>query len=260
MKTHIVIPLGVGSPGTPVQEYLESAVNSILNQTIKDYDLTVAADSNIPERCKQFLQDRQVEIKWFDTYSYFRRGGIWKKIFDTWKEKDTEFLAFLHADDMWDEHKLELQISTIKNQGLLGAWSETYIIDSTNEILSGDVSWKELSYQTLGTRTPAFAHSVIISRKAVLESGILDHEDKWAGNFEDIWALYVHKIKKVGKAHGSKFFWRSHEKSVSNTLHEYHDYVKAQRIETTYSFDETVKDLDSINMLDLYEQIKNQYI
>ena len=145
MKTHVVIPIGIGAPGTPVQEYLENSVNCVLNQTSQDFILTVAADSNIPERCKEFLEKNNIQVKWFEPYSYFRKGGIWKKIFDTWKETDTKYITFLHYDDAWNLEKLEIQTRLMESQNLEGSWSESYICNKNLEVYWGDCAYPELS-------------------------------------------------------------------------------------------------------------------
>jgi glycosyltransferase involved in cell wall biosynthesis len=259
MKTHIVIPIGVGAPGTPVQEYLEASVNSILNQTTQDYILTIAADSDIPERCKEFLSEKNIEVKWFEPHTYFRKGGIWKKIFDTWKDKDTEFIAFLHYDDLWDNEKLQIQHDKIIADDLLGCWSEAYLMESDGSVPSGDYSWPILSKNTVGGRTLAFSHSIIVSRKAMFESGILEYEHEWAANFEDMWSLFFHKIKNVKKAPGAKFYWRNHSMNISNTVHESAEFVINQRQATTYTLEETMSDMNRIGFNDLITNIKRFY-
>jgi len=259
MKTHIVIPIGVGAPGTPVQKYLELSVNSILSQTNKDYVLTVAADSNIPDRCKEFLESNNIEIKWFEPYSYFRKGGIWKKIFETWKEKDTELLAFLHYDDYWQESKLEIQTKHIVESNLSGSWSEVFILNGENNVMTGDCSLMELNKQSVGRRTSGFGHSVVISRKELFSSGILEYEDLWAANFEDVWALFIHKIKNLQKSKGAKFFWRNHNLNISNTVNENAEFVKEQRKLTMYSLEDTLKDADSMQIHALYKQTLDLY-
>jgi hypothetical protein len=259
MKTHIVIPIGVGAPGTPVQEFLEKSVNSILNQTSKEFVLTVAADSNIPDRCKEFLEKNNVEVKWFEPFTYFRKGGIWKKIFDTWKDKDTKYMAFLHYDDLWDLEKLRIQVEKMETEKLDASWSEAYVMDEQGNTNPTDYSFQEISKNTVGTRTMAFAHSVIVSREKMMNSGILEHQELWAANFEDVWALYVHKIKNARKTPGAKVFWRNHSLNISNTVREVVDFVKEQRAHTDYSLEETMQDSSNISMQNIIEQVKLTY-
>jgi glycosyltransferase involved in cell wall biosynthesis len=260
MKTHIVIPIGIGAPGTPVQEYLEKSVNSVLSQTSKEFILTVAADANVPDRCKKFLEEKKIEVKWFEPFTYFRKGGIWKKIFDTWKDKDTKYLAFLHYDDLWDFDKLRIQVEKMESENLEASWSEAYIMDNSGIPISHDCSFHSLSKETVGSRSIAFAHSVIVSRDSMMNSGILDHESLWAANFEDVWAFYIHKIQNVSKAPGAKFYWRNHSLNISNTVNENAEFVKEQRYHTAYSLKETLADSDKISMYNLSEKIRLQYL
>ena len=259
MKVHIVIPIGVGAPGTPVQDYLEKSVNSILNQTSQEYILTVAADSNIPDRCKKFLEEHKINVKWFDPWTYFRKGGIWKKIFDTWKDTNTEFVSFLHYDDLWDSNKLALQLSTLEDKNIKGSWSEAYIMDGSGNVHTNDYSFSELSFNTVGQRSMAFSHSIIVSRDSLFNSGILDFEDKWAANFEDMYALFFHKIKYVAKTHGAKFYWRNHNMNISNTVHEDAQFVIEQRSITDYTLKETLKDGNEIKTEELINSIRRLY-
>lgn len=259
MITHIVIPIGVGAPGTPVQSYLEQSIESIKRQTCDKYILTVAADTNIPDECKNYLHLNEINVKWFEPFTYFRKGGIWKKIFDTWKSIDSEYVAFLHYDDLWDSNKLEIQLNDIISKKLEGNWSETYIINDCNDIVSSDCSLNELTIDTVGMRSVAFAHSCIISKNSILNSGILDFEDEWSANFEDVWALYVHKIKNVEKSIGAKMYWRNHSMNISSTVREDAEFVKQQRASTNYSLYETLKDSENIKIQLQIEKIKLMY-
>jgi hypothetical protein len=219
MSTHIVIPIGVAATGTPVPHLLEKSIDSILNQTSKDYILTVAADSNISDEAKAILKDRGVRVKWCDPHSFFAAGGIWKKISDCWKDVDSKYVAFLHYDDIWHPDKLLVQTQVMEDEGLNGSWSEVHVIDDNGNLVSGDQAhWNEFTRGTLGSKTMAFAHSVIVKRDEFLNSGILQFENMWSPCFEDIFAIYLHKIGKMHKAHGAMLYWRSHQMSMSSTL------------------------------------------
>ena len=87
MKTHIVIPIGVGAPGTPHPEYLRDSIESVLNQSSPDWILTVASDFNVSDEVKNLLSEYKgkVNVKWFEPFSFFRKGSIWKKIWDSWE-------------------------------------------------------------------------------------------------------------------------------------------------------------------------------
>lgn len=267
MSVHIVMPIGVGAPGTPVPELLEKSISSIVHQLpttpgYSDATLTIAADSNIGEDAKYVLRNYSLlaKIKWFEPFSYFRKGGIWKKIFDVWKSSDAEFVAFMHYDDLWHCDKLRKQIDFIKANNLDGAWSEVYEIDGNDTVRGGDKAcWNECSIGTVGQGAPAFAHSVLVRRNSILNCGILDYEDKWAANFETLFAIYMHKIKNAKKCPGAKFYWRNHGLNISNTASENSQFVQDQRDATSYTIQETLADADGIPLGKIIDEIKALY-
>jgi glycosyltransferase involved in cell wall biosynthesis len=219
MKTHIVIPIGVSQPGTPVLDLLEKSIDSIQRQTSSNYVLTVAADSNVSDDCKKLLSEKGVNVKWFEPASFFRRGGIWKKISETWKSTDTKYLAFLHYDDMWHSQKLEIQVKEMEANKLAYSWSETYVIDKNTNVVSGDCSFVEKFDTTnIHVKTLGLAHAMIVNREDFFSSGILEFEDKWSPVWENLFILHMQRSGNGKKAPGSKFFWRNHDMNMTNSI------------------------------------------
>lgn len=261
--THIVIPIGVSQPGTPVLKYLEKSIDSIQNQSSKNYLLTVAADDNISEECKNLLIKKNVNVKWFEPASFFRKGGIWKKICETWKTSDTKYLAFLHYDDFWDSLKLEKQVKQMEENNLSSSWAQSFVIDENDFIISGDCSSiNEFSKQTIGYRTLALAHAMIVKRTDFFkENGITMFENTWAPVFEDIFVIYAHLWGKGQKVNGAGFFWRNHSMNMTNSIisgkQEYSKLLAEQRIIANYSNEEV--DIDAKMMNEKIQELVNNY-
>jgi len=254
-KTHIVMPIGVASPGTPVPALLDLSIRGLRQQTSDDYHLTVAADTDISEECKGILRKHGCHIKWFDPHSFFARGGIWKKISGVWKEHESKYIAFHHYDDFWHPTKLYEQVKFMEESDLLGSWSRTIIIDGQGQPRSNDVSMPEMTAATIGTRSAAFPHSCIVNREAFFNCGIMKYEDQWSPIFEEMWALYFHKIKKVARAEEALFYWRNHADNMSNTLclwdqpnSKWKGNVESQMNTTAYQKDDMESDMHQINV------------
>ena len=267
MKTHIVIPIGVATPGTPVLSLLDKSISCIQNQTSKEFGLTVAADNNISDECKKLLKDKNVEIKWYTPGTFFKKGGIWKKITETWETSDTKYLAFLHYDDLWETDKLEKQISVMEERNLNSSWSSTFIMDENDIIISGDVSlWESFSISTVGHRTCAFAHSCIVKRNEFFDSGIMEFMDTWSPVFEDMFTLYLQKMGNGQKVHDAKFYWRNHSMNMSNSIltdNKWKYLREEQRIIGNYSMTEINDDIQRMNfemskvILDIQQRYRN---
>jgi hypothetical protein len=263
-KLHIVIPIGVSSPGTPIPEFLLNGIESLKSQTLKNILITVAADENIPDSCKQILLDTGVNVEWFSSYYYFTREGIWGKIFRCWEKYESEYVSFLHYDDLWETNKAKNQIDFIEKNNLEGAWSQVYLINDNNDVISRDsMAIRELSAQSVGYLIPWMCHSTIIKRNTILNCGILDYREKWNCDFEWLYTVFLHKIKNLKKCEDAIFLWRQHPNQVSHAqginMKEDNDYVKEQRVLVGYSFDETMEDSKYVmENIDL-ESIKKLY-
>ena len=265
MKTHIVIPIGVSQPGTPVLSLLEKSIDSILNQTSREFQLTIAADENVSDECKKLLEKKNVEVMWFPTASFFRRGGIWKKISETWKTTDTKYLAFLHYDDMWHSQKLEIQVKEMEASKLAYSWSETYVIDNNTNVVSGDCSFVEKFDTTnIHVKTLGLAHAMIVNREDFFSSGILEFEDKWSPVWENLFILHMQRSGKGKKVPGSRFFWRNHDMNMTNSIFVdplLRPVMDEQRIIGSYSNEEVDLDLEYMNkhMISLINEISLKY-
>lgn len=249
MTTHIVIPIGVAAPGTPVLSLLEKSIDSILNQTSKDFILTVASDTDVSDECKKLLEEKKLNVRWHEPGTFFRRGGIWKKITDAWQAVDSKYVAFLHYDDFWHEEKLSKQIELMEQWDLGCSWAETYVVDGADNLVSGDCAyWNSFSKETIGSRTVAFAHSAIMRKEDFFNSGIMAHELRWAPCFEDLFTMYAHSTSGR-KAVGAKFYWRDHSLNMSNTLctwtqpnSQWREEVLKQQAASSYSNSEVSDD------------------
>jgi hypothetical protein len=95
-KTHVVIPIGVAAPGTPVLSLLRASIDCVLGQSTPDVVLTIASDSDVSEECKSLLDSygEKINVRWFEPASFFRRGGIWKKYLPAGKRQIASTLLF----------------------------------------------------------------------------------------------------------------------------------------------------------------------
>lgn len=259
-KLHVVIPIGVSSPGTPIPEFLLNGIESLQSQTLSDILITVAADENIPEIAKNILTETKVNVEWFPSHSYFSKEGMWGKIFRCWEKYDSEYVSFLHYDDLWEQNKAQLQIDFIENNNLEGCWSQVYLINDQNQIVSDDsMGWDVFKKEHIGHFHPWIPHSTVVKKEAILNSGILDFREKWSGEFEGIYVTFLQKIKNIKKCPNAVFLWRKHDNQVSWNVQEDREYVQDQRKATGYTLSETMDDANFVKQNINLEEIKQLY-
>jgi hypothetical protein len=260
MKDLIIsIPIGISSPGTPILKYLKKCVESIKNQkTSYSYEIIFACDENVSIEVKNFLNETGYKIKWYDSFYFFRKGSIWKKIYDQWLENEGKYIAFSHYDDMWHENKIENQLSFMENSNSDLSWSSVYVINSDDQIISTDLSsYNELSKYTI--RQPqsyAFSHSSILKKDTFLDTGILDVLNESSRIYEELHFIFCHKLKGK-KISNSIFYHRSHTDSISTQFKTDNNIINDQRKITNYSLEEELQDAKNINVKKIIEIIES---
>jgi len=104
----IIIPVYNG------QSYLAEAIKSILDQTIKEFQIIIVddgSDDNSADIIKSFSGPIE--------YHYLTNGGTAAaRNFGVQNSKGS-FLAFLDQDDLWTENKLEIQLSAFSKNSEL---------------------------------------------------------------------------------------------------------------------------------------------
>lgn len=206
-KVSILMPVYKGD------EYLQDAVDSILNQRFKDFEFIIICDDPTDEtrslfdryqqkdnRMRVFYQERQGLVKSLNTGISFAKG---------------EYIARMDADDISLPERLEKQVEFMDNNpeiGICGTWVETI-----GDVL-GDV-WKHpCDHETIKSRMlfeTVIAHPSIIARKYFfLKNGFAYMQDEV---YAEDYGLWVRAAKVVKLANIPKILihYRIH-KSTSN--------------------------------------------
>ena len=90
-------------PGYNVEDYIERAVNSVLNQTEKDFELIIVNDGstdNTKKICDEF-KDKKIKIV------HKKNGGLSDARNEGVKKATGEYLIFIDSDDYWDKDLLK---------------------------------------------------------------------------------------------------------------------------------------------------------
>jgi len=109
LKIDIVMPNYNSAP------YLEQTINSIINQTFKDWKLTIVdANSNIETQkiLKKYLTHENINIVWLKKN---KRAGFCRNL--ALRNSKSNYIAFIDSDDLWEKDKLSKQLNfMLKNK------------------------------------------------------------------------------------------------------------------------------------------------
>lgn len=168
-------------PTYNLANYLCEAIDSVLNQTFKDFEIIVIDDGST-DSTKAKTDKYNNTIKYF----YQKNSGVSVARNKGLKESRGEYIAFLDADDMWLPKKLENSLaflengnfdwictgrSTLTKEGHMVGRNikpESEIFDDKGRINKLEIGLFNLNYSLAITST------VVIKRKCIETCGLFD--------------------------------------------------------------------------------------
>lgn len=167
------------------ETYLDSAIESVANQTYKNIEIIVVDDGSKIEYAKKICSKYPQ-----CTYFYKENGGLSSARNYGISVAKGEFIALLDDDDLFLPHKIEVQIEILKNKlDVDCVHSSALIIDEkgipTGELIgasdqkihqrSGYVFWNALGVWVVKSPTPLFRRKVFDT--LLFDESILVGED-----------------------------------------------------------------------------------
>jgi glycosyltransferase involved in cell wall biosynthesis len=134
-------------------QYLPLAIDSVLNQTWSNLEVVVIDDGSQDDTREQMTRyEEDTRVRYFPTEN---RGQPRAKNRGL-QESKGDFIAFCDADDLWQPHKLKVQIPYFENPEVGVVYSEVSYIDQ-----HGDPVDKEIPYER---------HSGAVTEKLVIKN------------------------------------------------------------------------------------------
>ena len=94
------------------EKYLKETLDSIVNQTYKDWELVIINDGSTDST--EAIVKEYIEKGYPIVYHYQKNHGLGYSRNEALKRSSGEFIAFIDHDDMWLPYKLEKQVEILK--------------------------------------------------------------------------------------------------------------------------------------------------
>lgn len=154
------------------QADLEIAVNSVLKQTYRDFNLHIQCDGPIADDCKKYLDS--IEDKRVYVYERNQNHGLaysLNELLDRVVKMDYEYFARMDADDICFEDRFEKQIKYIEANDLdiVGGQIIEFGKDIDEVVSERIVPCEHNEMVALMKVRSPFSHPTILIRKRVIE-------------------------------------------------------------------------------------------
>jgi len=217
--------------------YFKESINSVLNQSYKNFELIIIFD-DIPERYEKFktLIPKDKRIKIFKNKKNLGAGK--SRNFGIKKSKG-EFIAFIDSDDLWKKNKLYSQLEFMNNNNLKFSHTSYNIIDKNGRLLKKILAKKYMSYSDL-LKSCDIGLSTVIVRSKLIKKNLFP-----AIKTKEDYVVWLKLAKKQNTIMGlNKYLtnWRKLSNSLSSSILQkvvdayrvYRYYEKKSIIKTFY--------------------------
>jgi glycosyltransferase involved in cell wall biosynthesis len=177
-KVSVIIPV------YGVEKYIAATVQSVLDQTYKNFEVLIIDDAS-PDRsiaiCQEF-SDPRIKIIHQENRGLAgaRNAGI--------RQAEGEYLAFLDGDDIWLPEKLEKHLEHLENSPTVGvSFSRSALIDEAGNPLNTYLMPKlrDITVADLFRGSPIGNGSAAVFRREVFEA--IQYRDNLYGSEEDFY-------------------------------------------------------------------------
>jgi len=210
------IKVSVVVPSFNHERYIGQCLDSIINQTLKPYQLIVIDDGSKDNSVA--IIEKALSNCPFPSHLYVRKNkGLCKTLNEGLEKSNGDFFAYLGSDDIWLPKFLEHRTNNLVNNPLgVLAFGHCYIINKNNEIINDTSTFANYNFPTTKEMLLYdFAPSspTVVYRKKFLE------KQKWNSNIKlEDYDLYLRL-----SAEGNFIFeptilsaWRIHDYNTSN--------------------------------------------
>lgn len=149
------------------QKYVNEAINSVISQTYKNWELIITDDCSTDNT--QMIVDKYVSQ--YSNINYYRLSknqGPAIARNNSLMKANGKYIAFLDSDDVWMSHKLDTQLRYMKENKIAFSYSNYSLINEQGMLLNRTITVpKSITYNQYLRNTIIGCLTVIIDKEQV---------------------------------------------------------------------------------------------
>ena len=228
MKVSIIMPYYKKS------NYVDETVNSILNQTFKEFEIIIVDDELSDNSTKVLNRIKQLD-KRINIFKNKKNLGAGQSRNNAINLCNGEFIAFCDCDDLWKSNKLETQLKIMHKLNLEFSHTSYEIIDKKNSKIGYRDAKENLSFLQLQKSCDIGLSTVILKKNLFDNKKFRFGETKTKEDY----ILWLSLAKNNIIIFGIKdclVSWRKSKDSLSSsTFQKIYDGYKVYKVYLQYS-------------------------
>ncbi len=169
-------------------EYIKEAINSILNQSYRDYELLIAVDGPIMDNVFTYLNQIDCE-KIHINYNKKNRGlpVVLNELINYCIDNKFKIIARMDADDISHPNRLLIQLNFLKsNLDVFAVGCQAYIIDKKGRIIGEKDTPGQVRYKILKRKSDVI-HPSVMFRKEFFDLVGFYNQELFQSQDYDLW-------------------------------------------------------------------------
>ncbi len=181
-------------------KYLFSAINSVFNQSYKNYKITLIYDNEDRtdlDIIRKFLYNKHKKKEKLVKIQINKKNlGAGNSRNIGIKKCNTKYIAFLDSDDVWKKNKLLEQINFMEKKKQVFSHTSYQIINEKNRVISSRIAKSTIKFDQLIYSCDIGLSTVILNTKFVKKNNFYFPKIKTKEDFV-LWLRIVKKIKLI---------------------------------------------------------------
>ena len=193
-------------------KYVSKAINSILKQTYKNWELYLVNDNSADNTLKIFKKFKSKNKKILKVLNYNKNTGLQKISNDILKICNGQYILRLDADDWMNENALSImntKMISVKNCKVV--YSGYFYVDDNNTVLGFENNFDSINKKN---NFPPHGACMLINTRSLKEVGGYNTKTK-AQDGWDIWFKLKRRVK-FSNINLPLFYYRKHGSSLSD--------------------------------------------
>lgn len=194
------------------EKYIEFSVQSVLNQSYKNFEIIIVDNEN-SEKSKKILKNvsqksKKIKIiknKKMNSAGIARNIGI--------NNCRGEFIAFIDSDDLWKKKKIEHQIRELKKKKLDLIFTNFFAINEKFKLLYKVRSPTKITYEDLIKSCPFACSSALIKKECFKKIKFSSYKTK---EDYELWLNFSKNFYKIGSLNKYYTIYRVRKNSLSS--------------------------------------------